>query len=388
MNLRFNSMLSRIAAMQIVAVAVACVALPLALYFLLKTTVAGLEQRAMEEQAHEISDYLEHKDARWILRLPARLQDSYSVAYGRYAYSIEDAQGNTLFSSFVSGNPILSDDPHGDKTSYFHLRRHGGDLYGDSVPVVVDGVPLWIQVSEDFSNRDVLVDDVVADFFPQVGWITAPILLLLLIIEIVIVRAGLKPVLIASNQAAKIGPASTDIRLPESGFPGEIQPLVHAINAALERLEQGFKAQRDFTADAAHELRTPLAILRTNIDLIADQEIASALRQDVTMMSRLVDQLLNFAELETLVIGSNEVADLHAVCADVAAYLAPLAVKQNKSLAVPECPTPILIRGNADVLGQAVRNLIENALTHTPAGTTVEVEVTPEPAIYVRDQGP
>jgi signal transduction histidine kinase len=392
MTLRFNSMLTRIAAMQIVAVAVACVALPLALYFLLKNTVAGLEQRAMEEQAHEISDYLERRDGQWVLRLPARLQDSYSVAYGRYAYSIQDAAGNTLFSSFVSGNPILTDDPHGSSTYYFHLRRHNGDhagdLYGDSVPVVVDGVPLWIQVSEDFSNRDVLIDDVVADFFPQVGWITAPILLLLLIIEIVIVRAGLKPVLVASNRAAKIGPANTDIRLPEAGLPGEIQPLVHAINAALERLEQGFKAQRDFTADAAHELRTPLAILRTNIDLIADQEVAAALRQDVTMMSRLVDQLLNFAELETLVIRRDDVADLHAVCADVASYLAPLAVKQNKSLAVPECPRPVRIRGNADVLGQAVRNLVENALTHTPPGTTVEVEVTPEPAIYVRDQGP
>jgi len=388
MRLHFNSMLSRIAAMQIAAVAVACIALPLALYFLLKSTVVSLEQQAMEEQAHEISDYLEHKDGQWRLHLPARLQDSYSVAYGRYAYSVQDAAGNTLFSSFVSGNPIDLDDPHSSSTYYFHLHRHNGNLYGASVPVVVDGVPLWIQVSEDLANRDVLVDDVVADFFPQVGWITAPILLLLLVIEIVIVRAGLKPVLIASDRAAKIGPASVDIRLPETGLPGEIQPLVHAVNAALDRLEQGFKAQRDFTADAAHELRTPLAILRTNIDLIADQEVAAALRQDVTMMSRLVDQLLNFAELETLVIRRDEVADLHAVCAEVAAYLAPLAVKQNKSLAVPECPAPVLIRGNADVLGQAVRNLVENALAHTPRGTTVEIEVTPEPAIYVRDQGP
>jgi signal transduction histidine kinase len=388
MKLRFNSMLTRIAAMQIVAVAVACIALPIALYFLLKTTVASLEQHAMEEQAHEISDYLEHKDGRWILHLPARLQDSYSVAYGRYAYSILDAAGHTIFSSFVSGNPIMDQDPHSTSTSYFHLQRNHGDLYGASVPVSVDGVPLWIQVSEDFSNRDVLIDDVVADFFPQVGWITAPILLLLLIIEIVIVRAGLKPVLIASDLAAKIGPASTDIRLPETSLPGEIQPLVHAINAALDRLEEGFKAQRDFTADAAHELRTPLAILRTNIDLIADQEVAAALRQDVDMMSRLVDQLLNFAELETLVIRPDEVADLHAVCAEVASYMAPLAIKQNKSLAVPDCPTRVLIHGNAEVLGQAVRNLAENALTHTPPGTTVEIEVTAEPAIYVRDQGP
>jgi signal transduction histidine kinase len=388
MTLRFNSMLTRIVALHIVAVAVACVALPLALYFLLKSAVTGLEQHAMEEQAHEISDYLEHTEAGWVLHLPARLQDSYSKAYGRYAYSIEDASGNTLFSSYANSSSIDTQDLHSASTDYFHLRRNHADLYGASVPVVVDHEPLWVQVSEDFSNRDVLIDDVVADFLPQVGWITAPILLILLLIEIAIVRAGLRPVLTASDLATRIGPANTAIRLPEAGLPGEVRPLVHAINAALDRLEQGFKTQRDFTADAAHELRTPLAILRTNIDLIPDQDVAKALRQDIDMMSRLVDQLLNFAELETLVIRPDEVADLHAVCAEVASYMAPLAVKQNKSLAVLDCPGRVLIRGNPEVLGQAVRNLVENALTHTPPETTVELEVTPEPALYVRDQGP
>src|SRR5262249_42149583 len=122
--------------------------------------------------------------------------------------------------------------------------------------------------------------------------------------------------------------------------------------------------------------------------LIADQDVAKALRQDIDMMSRLVDQLLNFAELETLVIRTGEIADLHAVCTEVASYMTALATKQNKSLTVPDCVTRVLIRGNAEVLGQAVRNLVENALVHTPAGTNVEIEVTPAPAIYVRDRGP
>lgn len=68
--------------------------------------------------------------------------------------------------------------------------------------------------------------------------------------------------------------------------------------------------------------------------------------------------------------------------------MAPLAVRQNKSLAVPDIDARVLIHGNAEVLGQAVRNLVENGLAHTPPGSTVEIEVTSEPAIYVRDQGP
>lgn len=388
MKVRFNSMVTRIAAMHIVAVAVACVAMPLALYLRLNAAVNDMHEHALQDQANELSGYVSHESNGWHLHLPPTLQDTYSEAYGRYAFAILDSSGKTLFSSMNGGSPVLLHDPRKPTPYYFNKQHNSADLSGASIPVTVDGLPLWIQVSEDLAHRDVLFDNVVADFLPRVAWITAPILVLLLIIEIVIVRTGLRPVVVASDLAAKIGPATTDIRLPEARLPGEIQPLVHAINAALDRLEQGFKAQREFTADAAHELRTPLAILRTNIDLIPDQEVAQTLRQDVDMMSRLVNQLLNFAELETLVIRPDELADLNDVCADVASYMAPLAVKQNKSLAVPDCATPVLIHGNAEVLAQAVRNLVENALTHTPPGTTVEIEVTPEPAIYVRDQGP
>ena len=388
MTVRFNSMIWRIAALHIVAVAVACIAMPVALYFLLKTAVNDLHEHALQDQAQEIGQYISRVDGHWRLALPTRLQDNYSEAYGRYAYAVLDETAHPLFSSLITGNPLKREDPRSASPFYFHQQRSGSDIFGATIPVVVDGARLWIQVSEDLAHRDVLIDDVVADFFPRVGWITAPILVILLLIEIAIVRAGLRPVLTASHLAARIGPATTDIRLPESSLPGEILPLVHAINAALDRLEQGFKAQREFTSDAAHELRTPLAILRTNIDLLADQEVAKTPRQDIDMMSRLVDQLLNFAELETLVIRADEIADLHAVCAEVASYMAPLAAKQSKALAVPDCPGRVLIHGNPEVLGQAVRNLVENALTHTPAGTTVEIEVTPEPAIYVRDQGP
>ena len=257
-----------------------------------------------------------------------------------------------------------------------------------TVTADIGGQPLILQVSEDLGHRDVLIDDIVAEFFGRVGWITAPILLLLLVIDVVIFRRALRPIIAASALAERIGPACTELRLPEEGMPREVVPLVHAVNQALDRLEEGFRGQREFTADAAHELRTPLAILRTQIDMIADRELAKSLRDDIESMSRLVNQLLDIAELETFVIREDEIADLTAIATEVAAYIAPLALSHHKTVAVTGADHPVPVRGNVDTLGRAVRNLVENALAHTPPGTTVEISVGAAGEVRVMDRGP
>jgi signal transduction histidine kinase len=94
------------------------------------------------------------------------------------------------------------------------------------------------------------------------------------------------------------------------------------------------------------------------------------------------------AELDTFVIEPSETADLVAVSAEIAAFLAPLALAQDKRLAVTGARTPVRVPGNAEMLGRAVRNLVENALAHTPARTTVEIEIDPAGAILIGDCGP
>jgi signal transduction histidine kinase len=178
------------------------------------------------------------------------------------------------------------------------------------------------------------------------------------------------------------------VRLPVNEIPKEILPLVQAVNQALDRLEHGFRVQREFTADAAHELRTPLTILRTRIDTLADQTAVEALRHDIAGMSRIVSQLLDIAELEAFVLDPSERADLRAVCAEVAEFIAPLALAQRKSIALSGADEPVWIKGNPDTVSQAVRNLAENAISHTPEGTTVEIVVQEDGSVRVLDQGP
>lgn len=386
---RFRSIVGRAIALHLAAIVVTSILMPLALYSMLKYAAQDLHERALREQADELVRLIDRApDGTLQVHLTPRLADLYSSDYRRYSYAVGDKSGHVLISSFPDGRAITRIPPPVDKTFTFSGRYDGTDIFGISEPVEIAGEKLWIEVSQDLAHRDVLIDDIVADFFSRVGWITAPILLVLLAIDVAIIRRALHPVVAASNLVERIGPLHTDLRLPEVSMPREVRPLVHAVNQALDRLEEGFRGQREFTADAAHELRTPLAILRTQIDMIGDRELAKSLRHDVETMSRLVNQLLEMAELDTVVIGRSETADLVAVSAETAAFLAPIAVAQDKRVAVAGARHPILVIGNAEMLGRAVRNLVENALAHTPPRTTVEIEIDPEGAILVSDRGP
>ena len=387
--IRFRSVVGRTIALHLVAIAVTSICMPLALYLMLKNAAEDLHDRALREQATEILHYAAPAPGGTLqLKLPGPLAELYSEAYGRYAFAVLDESGGVLFSSLSDRHALTGTEARQNAVSYFTRRNSdGAEIYGVSLPADAAGRQLWIQVSQDLAHRDVLIDDIVAGFFTRVGWITAPILLLLLVIDVVIFRRALNPIVAASALAERIGPSRTELRLPEAGMPKEVEPLVHAVNAALDRLEEGFRGQREFTADAAHELRTPLAILRTRIDTISDRDLARSLREDIEGMSRLVNQLLEMAELETTVIGPGETADLTAVATEVAAFLAPLAVARGRSVAVTGAAGPVHIAGNAETLGRAVRNLVENALTHTPPGSAVEIEVDAVGAVRVMDRG-
>jgi signal transduction histidine kinase len=371
---RFTSLTTRIVFLHIVAVAVAAVFLPLILFWLLNSEIDHLHRAAMRDQAGVLSERLAVKpDGTITLDLPDGLKDLYSEAYGRYQFDVLDSAGRVLFSSHKSGAPIAGSD---------------GTISGAGVSKDIGGQTLRIQVAEDLAHRDVIIDDIVANFFRRVGWITIPILLVLLAIDIVIFRRAVAPLLRASEDAKNIGPARTDIRLPTRQIPDEILPLVTAVNQALDRLEDGFRVQRQFTADAAHQLRTPLAILRTRIETLGDRAGTRELHADIESMSRIVSQLLEIAELDTLVLDPSETADLRAVCADVVGSIAPYALASQKEIALRGTDVAVHVRGNAEMLQRAIFNLAENAIKYTAPDTSVDVEVGDDGSVRVRDCGP
>ena len=383
----FRSVLSRITVLHAAAIIVTSVGMPLALEFQLDELTRKTHDRLLAARAKDVADRVSRRDGGWHLdMMPADGNQHFLWSSRHHVFSVVDRDNNVLVSLPRGSAPVLSADPHATRP-YFFGDRGAPQLSGGSFPFVIDDVAVWVQVAEYMSHPDELIDDVADQFFAGVSWIVAPILFLLLLIEFVIIRRGLRPVRLASALAAQIGPSRVDLRLPSAGMPQEILPLVNAVNLALERMEKAFRMEREFVADAAHELRTPLAILQMHAETIGDPATSKLLREDIAAMVRLVEQLLDMARLELMVIEPDEIADLHRVCVQVARLVAPLASAQNKRINVTGVSEPVFIHGQSDRMAQAVRNLVDNALRHTPAGSAVDINVTDEPAIHVRDHG-
>ncbi len=386
---RFRSIITRIVVLHVVAIGITSILMPLALYWLLDEAANKLHRDQLRAEAVTIASYVKPlPDGGLSLNIPPDARPLYSGNYALYSYAILDSWGHVLFSSREDGTDLFTPDEESIRDWFVRRRSSGTTLFGVSVSRAIGDRVYNIQVAQDLAHRDVIIDDVVASFFPRVAWITFPILLLLLLTDILIFRRALDPVREASTTAAAIGPQRPEVRLPEQSMPAEIAPLVHAVNQALDRLETGYRAQRDFTADMAHELRTPLAIVRARVDSLEAGPVRDQLRADLVNMTRTVNQVLDIAELESFIVATDAKTDLQQVCADAVSFMAPLAVDMGKTISLTGVDRPVWVRGHSEALFRAVRNLIENAIRHAPASQSIEVEVTEDGAVRVLDEGP
>ena len=212
---------------------------------------------------------------------------------------------------------------------------------------------------------------------------------------------ALRPVREITQAANAISANNLDARLPISGTPDELQRLSLTLNQLLDRLHQSFETQERFVADASHQLKTPLAILRGEVDVFKSQtrtaeemrEFLISTSQEIDHLSKIVEDLLLLARMDSgrgaLALGPTPVR-LDEITMESVSRFKNLAAQKGIRIRLNIQGEDFETRGDADLLRSMLQNLIDNALKYSPAESVVEVTLRPaNPGfeVAVSDQG-
>lgn len=194
--------------------------------------------------------------------------------------------------------------------------------------------------------------------------------------------------------AAQIGGASPGQRLPVSPADDDLDRLVHVLNGSLERIERGIAFQAQFTADASHELRTPIAVITTKLEIARRRErereywerVADEVLDQVRRMRKLTEKLLALSRAGELTVQTAQV-DLRELAASAVAHAREIAAERGVHVELSDGP---MIESHVDREAMAIvlDNLLRNAVEHSPRGEQVRVVLENGPRIAVEDRGP
>jgi hypothetical protein len=286
--------------------AIGIVMVALAIQF--RSTAAVLQDRGLYDVAMRIAGQLRiDSDGNMV----ADLEDSILAILeprGAFSYTVSDISGAIINSSEPGqGSALHPFDTHlENRIGYFeHSLPHGeneahdaDNYYGINLQIDIGGTPYWIQVAEETDQSINFRNAVTRMFLEGAGWIIIPFFAATIILNILLIRMSFRPLYQAARKVTALGPNAHGEVLEEARLPEEIRPFARTINAAFREIDHALKAQKEFVAEAAHELLTPLAVMQARLDTLDRADSAKALREDIKDISSVVHQLLELAELE------------------------------------------------------------------------------------------
>jgi signal transduction histidine kinase len=307
-----RSLFGQFVALHIATAAVAAIALTLGASALLHGTADHYQRQLLRGQADRIA--------------AGRGTAAPGLPSGGMAFAVIDAAHVVRRTQGPLGPRMIADAPLDTVPRFF--RR--GPVRGLSLPDKGG----WIVVAQDGAAPEVVTDDIVRAFLKRFALLSLPVAALVPLIGALLVRRLTRRMNAVSAIAAQIGPRTLDLRLPARTLPLEVAPLAAATNAALDRLAEGFRVQAAFAADVAHELRTPLAVVRLRADAVADDAIRAAMLASVDRAARVIGQLLSLADLEHRIEDSRTPVDLRALAEEVVGERAAGIVAGGRSIAL------------------------------------------------------
>jgi two-component system sensor histidine kinase TctE len=381
----------------VLPLSIALICSGLVVYKLASDFVTEAYDRALYDSALDLSRRLRLRDGRLTVDLPAAAADMLEIDdIDRVYYAVRNDDGNLVAGAddLPQPQPTLNRRPH-----YYYARYlgQGMRLVALRVPYDPDNETMLAQVivGETLIRRQLLGEEI----------LTAVVLSHLVLVGMICISVylgvghGLLPL---GRLRAQIEARShRDLTpLDEPHTPREVRPLVRAINELMQRLKAAIVSQQRFIADAAHQLRTPLAGLRTHAELaLREQDLAGmrervrALLQATDRSARLAHQLLTLALAEpeaSAAAPMNEI-DLVAIARDVTSEWVPRALARQLDLGLACDAEGISVRGNPVLLRELLVNLVDNAIRYTPPGGSVTVGMHYDAAsvtLSVEDNGP
>jgi len=307
-------------------------------------------------------------------------------------YRVLDAEGRVLLSSEADMRPLAAAGQRFDaQRRRLEIELDGRSLQVLTMPIERAGRLFYIQAARSERAAPV-IDEKMRDASLKLlkSGVFSTVVVSLLVLAAALwftLRRVLQPLRQASAAAADIGPRSIGTRLQTQKLPTELVPMVDAFNQALDRLERGYRVQQDFLAAAAHELKTPLSLIRAQVELDGEADKPALLR-DIDFMARQVHQLLHLAEVSEPRNYVFESVDVESVAGEVTGYLGRLAARRAVRLELDlTAPAgPLQLQADRSALFILLKNLVENALQHTPAGASVRVRADTE-GLSVQDEG-
>lgn len=329
-------------------------------YFEAHRITDELDQRSLFGQSRLLwKKFVVMENGRVTIKIPPSLERAYSDPAGMFAYTFFDAERR----------PILLS-PNLDAPLSFNLKPQS-----HFVAVVASVSPSGhiLIVSRQDSGAAAIARELVQEDEINfvIIWLVLTFLLAIPMIWLVVGR-NLRPLRRVSAQAAAIRPHRIDAQIITDDLPSEVEPLVLAFDDALKRLSVAYQSERRFTADAAHELRTPIAILNLRLQRaqLTGHIDWPAITRDMGQLRRLLDQLLDMARKEQIDDAGQERVCLSRVVREAAAVILPIAEEKDREIEVDVLDNLNVI-GSADNLRDMVRNLLENALSHGAGKITV-----------------
>lgn len=262
-----------------------------------------------------------------------------------------------------------------------------------NVPVTLSDGSVLMVSKNDHLERE-LIDNLLHQRIVRGLALLIPFGLIVIGMLFLLLRWTLLPIKKAVALAENIGPDQPELRIPLDELPNEVRPLARVANDGLDRLAQAYMYEQSIVSDAAHALRTPLAVLDLHLQklIISDERGMSDLNQEFGKVLKLVNQLLVLAHqdrVQLLSLHRDQQADLARITREAAGTMLPLFEAANRCIEV-HLSESVAVRGNADLLREAIRNVLENALYHgagdvivtmgEPIGKTVTLDIADEGA--------